>query len=400
MAEHENCIGETSEWYTPPEIFAALRLTFDLDPAHPGLGQPHCCVQARRVYTPADDGLAQPWFGLVFCNPPYGARHGHVPWLTKFIAHGNGVGVFRAYTSSDWWHALMPRVELIPFPRGKTQFVRPNGSIGTSPGHGTALIGMGAVACEALRRSGTRDGLGLHPYKQNSRRDCSLARTMTVSAYQFNIAQRGGALELLHSLSDECAPLAFFDPQHRGVFDKPKFGNEGARQKGRVNLPAMSKSYIDEVCREAVRVLAPSGYLLRWIDTFGLCEGHHLRIADAIKCVDLIAWDNLRAGQGKRSRRRGDYLLVLQKRPIRARTTWRDRGISSRWSEKIELKVYPRKTYRHAKPIGLISHLIGAVTRLGDLVVNSAAGGFTVMHVATEMQRWFVDCDIACGGAQ
>ena len=37
MAEHENCIGETSEWYTPPEIFAALRLTFDLDPAHPGL---------------------------------------------------------------------------------------------------------------------------------------------------------------------------------------------------------------------------------------------------------------------------------------------------------------------------------------------------------------------------
>ena len=223
---------------------------------------------------------------------------------------------------------------------------------------------------------------------------------MTVSAYQFNIAQRGGALELLHSLSDECAPLAFFDPQHRGVFDKPKFGNEGARQKGRVNLPAMSESYIDEVCREAVRVLAPSGYLLRWIDTFGLCEGHHLRIADAIKCVDLIAWDNLRAGQGKRSRRRGDYLLVLQKRPIRARTTWRDRGISSRWSEKIELKVYPRKTYRHAKPIGLISHLIGAVTRLGDLVVDSAAGGFTVMHVATEMQRWFVDCDIACGGAQ
>ena len=90
---------------------------------------------------------------------------------------------------------------------------------------------------------------------------------------------------------------------------------------------------------------------------------------------------------------------MLQKRPIRARTTWRDRGIPSRWSEKIDLKVYPRNTYPHAKPIGL-SRLIGAVTRLGDLVVDSAAGGFTVMHVATEMQRWFVDCDIACGGAQ
>jgi hypothetical protein len=27
MAEHEPSIGETSEWYTPPEIFAALKLT-------------------------------------------------------------------------------------------------------------------------------------------------------------------------------------------------------------------------------------------------------------------------------------------------------------------------------------------------------------------------------------
>ena len=61
-----------------------------------------------------------------------------------------------------------------------------------------------------------------------------------MSAYQFNIAQRGDALKLLHSLSGECAPLAFFDPQHRGVLDKLKFGNEGARQKGRAKLPAMS----------------------------------------------------------------------------------------------------------------------------------------------------------------
>jgi hypothetical protein len=48
----------------------------------------------------------------------------------------------------------MPRVEVILFPKGKTKFVRPDGSIGGSPGHGTALIGMGAVACEALLRSG------------------------------------------------------------------------------------------------------------------------------------------------------------------------------------------------------------------------------------------------------
>src|SRR5262249_51566754 len=46
-----------------------------------------------------------------------------------------------------------------------------------------------------------------------------------------NIAQQGDALDLLTSLPDACAALAFFDPQHRGVLDKLKFGNEGARQK-------------------------------------------------------------------------------------------------------------------------------------------------------------------------
>jgi hypothetical protein len=51
MAEHEPNIGETSEWYIPPEIFAALGLTFDLDPAHPGAGTKHCCVPAERIFT-------------------------------------------------------------------------------------------------------------------------------------------------------------------------------------------------------------------------------------------------------------------------------------------------------------------------------------------------------------
>jgi hypothetical protein len=43
-----------------------------------------------------------------------------------------------------------------------------------------------------------------------------------------NVAQRRDALDLLRSLPAECSPLAFFDPQHRGVLDHLKFGNEGA----------------------------------------------------------------------------------------------------------------------------------------------------------------------------
>jgi site-specific DNA-methyltransferase (adenine-specific) len=144
--------------------------------------------------------------------------------------------------------------------------------------------------------------------------------------YPRNVVQGGDSLALLRSLEGHCTPVVFFDPQYRGVLNKLKYGNEGARQRGRFNLPAMTDDYIDSCCREAARVLVPSGYLLRWTDTFHLCEGDHQRIAE-LKCVDLIAWDNLRLSNGYRSRRRGDYLLVMQKPPLVAKATWQDRGI-------------------------------------------------------------------------
>jgi site-specific DNA-methyltransferase (adenine-specific) len=210
----------------------------------------------------------------------------------------------------------------------------------------------------------------------------------------FNVAQTGDALELLRSLLGACSPLAVFDPQHRAVMDKLKFGNEGARQKERFKLPPMTDDYIDDSCREIARVLTPSGYLMLWADTFRLCQTYHLRVADVLSCVDLIAWDNQRPGNGYRSRRCGDYLLALQKPPITP-STWRDHGIRNRWPEKIDLKIYPRKLYPHAKPIGLITRLIGAVTQPGDLIVDPAAGSFAVMHAAHALEREFIGCDIA-----
>ena len=144
-------------------------------------------------------------------------------------------------------------------------------------------------------------------------------------------AERGDALQLLRGLTSGCTPLVFFDPQYRGVLDKLKFGNEGARQKGRAQLPAMTTDYIDDVCREAARVLVPSGYLMRWTDTFHLCESDHLRIADVLKCVDLIAWDNLRPGNGYRTRRRATICSSCRsrrcaRRPRGATTAFRAAG--------------------------------------------------------------------------
>jgi hypothetical protein len=151
MAEHENSVGESDEWYTPPAIFDALGIAFDLDPCSPGIGH---WVPAARNYTKDDDGLSRHWRGSVFMNPPFGGRNGHVPWLAKFLDHGDGIAIVRSYTSSGWWHDHMHRAHMICWPKGKTKFVRPDGSIGKAPGHGIVLAAMGDRCCDALIKSG------------------------------------------------------------------------------------------------------------------------------------------------------------------------------------------------------------------------------------------------------
>ena len=152
----------------------------------------------------------------------------------------------------------------------------------------------------------------------------------------------------------------------------------------------MTTEYIDACCREVERVLHPSGYLMLWENAFGLVQGHHLRITDVLQTVGLIAWDNQAMGMGYRERRRGDYLVELQKPPIKAKATWRDHGIPDRWVVKIDRKLHP-----HIKPIGLITRLIDATTKPGELVVDPAAGSFAVMHAALQLSREFVGCDLA-----
>lgn len=149
--QHEPSVGATDDWYTPREVFEALGETFDLDPCSPGPGH---WVPALKIYTKADDGLSQPWHGFVFMNPPFGARNAHVPWLRKFLEHDNGIAIVRAYTSSAWFHTWAVQADWLLFPRGKTKFVRPDGTIGKAPGHGVVFLGMGDRAEQALKRSG------------------------------------------------------------------------------------------------------------------------------------------------------------------------------------------------------------------------------------------------------
>ncbi len=94
---------------------------------------------------------------------------------------------------------------------------------------------------------------------------------------------------------------------------------------------------------------------------------------------------------GYRSRRKSEYLLVLQKSPIRAKGGWTDHAIPDVWAEKTT-KVHP-----HSKPVELQERLIAATTKEGDYVLDPAAGGYSALEACRSVGKDFIGGDIAFG---
>ncbi|MDI9349720.1 MAG: DNA methyltransferase [Candidatus Symbiobacter sp.] len=194
----------------------------------------------------------------------------------------------------------------------------------------------------------------------------------------------------LQQFPDGSVPMAFFDPQYRGVLDRMNYGNEGERQIKRAQLTQMTEATIHQFIGEYARVLAPSGHLMLWIDKFHLVEGVNPWYAHTdLLAVDLITWDKGRIGMGYRTRRKSEYLLILQKPPKRAKGVWCVHTIADVVSE-----THERGGHAHSKPIELQAKLIEAVTEEGDFVLDAAAGGFSVLAAAKSVNRHFIGCDI------
>lgn len=205
------------------------------------------------------------------------------------------------------------------------------------------------------------------------------------------------ALELLGGIPAASIPAAFLDPQYRGVLDKLAYGNEGkSRGKARCDLPQMTEEVIGEIVSELNRVLIKSGHLFLWMDKFHLCEGFTHWLKDTnLEVVDLVTWHKMRVGMGYRTRRTSEHLVVLQKAPRRAKGVWSIRTIPDIWQE----KVTNGKHAPHRKPINLQSELIAAVTQAGDIVVDPAAGSFSVMESAHLRGRNFLGGDLLASGS-
>lgn len=129
----------SDEWGTPPEFVAALEAEFGpfaLDP----------CARAETAkaplyYTIEDDGLAQPWDGHVFVNPPYSAPG---PWVAKAIAESDrgtvSLLLLPAATDVGWFHDLVLPHCNVRFIRGRLRFLGWAGTPIGSPTAGNLLV--------------------------------------------------------------------------------------------------------------------------------------------------------------------------------------------------------------------------------------------------------------------
>lgn len=210
--------------------------------------------------------------------------------------------------------------------------------------------------------------------------------------FSFNQPQVMNGYHLLRSLADDSVDLVILDPEYRSVLDAMNYGNEGSRQKARAEQKETSDFMISRFVHEAGRVLKPSAHFCLWIDKFILGTGQHVKFMEfAVSCqvVDILHWNKLKPGMGRRTRYKSEYVIIAQKKPIQTKGVWKDRSFADCYSE------LPQKwRHAHAKPIGLTKRLIEAMTDPGAIVVDPCAGGYGVLEACKATGRTFLGCDL------
>lgn len=141
------------EWYTPKWLFDALGLHFDIDVCSP-IDATHVNVPYNFRYTILDDGLQQPWEGIVWCNPPYSDSE---PWANKMIEHNDGILLTHVPMNALWASKVWQSCRGLRLFQAM-EFVRPDGSP-ERPGYWLMIAAFGNEAHRALRDMKIPDAL-------------------------------------------------------------------------------------------------------------------------------------------------------------------------------------------------------------------------------------------------
>ncbi|MBK8772359.1 MAG: adenine methyltransferase [Rhizobiales bacterium] len=113
--------AKSVEYGTPDSIWKPLdkEFGFTLDVA-----STHENALCANHYTPAEDGLVQPWSGVCWMNPPYGrvmqkwVRKAHAEWKRGCCV----VALIPARTNTGWWHDCIQDIATVRFIRGEVAF--------------------------------------------------------------------------------------------------------------------------------------------------------------------------------------------------------------------------------------------------------------------------------------
>jgi hypothetical protein len=118
MGGHQSARMISDTWLTPPSIIDALG-PFDLDPC--AAPEPRPWPTATRHIARPEDGLAAPWMGRVWLNPPYSREA--VAWMRRLARHGSGTALVFARTETAWFvETVWQRASAVLFLHGRIHF--------------------------------------------------------------------------------------------------------------------------------------------------------------------------------------------------------------------------------------------------------------------------------------
>jgi hypothetical protein len=147
--------GKTNDWLTPRALLQRFE-PFDLDPC--GCAGMPWRTATTTYFLPEHDGLIEPRYGRIFCNPPYGKNVGG--WARRMAAHGNGIMlIFLRTDTTAWQRDILPFADAALLLDGRVRFYRPSGERGKSGTAPSVLLAYGQNNVEALRNAGIAGAL-------------------------------------------------------------------------------------------------------------------------------------------------------------------------------------------------------------------------------------------------